>query len=316
LLILNCAGLGFPSTVAQAKGAKTPSAPPFQTRELKLEGRYLNLPVREGAPRRTLTLSVDGRAVQCFEIQLADKEPDFWAFLDVSAWRGKPAVVRLDRDPVLVNPWVPVAAPIVPLPRDALAGLRVGDEIENAAQLYRERLRPQFHFTTRRGYLNDPHALGYYQGEYHLFYQTLPFSVSGYGDKCWGHAVSRDLLHWEELPVALYADEEGAKWSGSGMVDWHNVAGLQQGTEPALLVFYTATSRSAMQPKSPEAGYSNFTQNLAYSNDRGRTWSEIRRQSGAKKRLRQKPRSAGFLACPQPALDHGDLRGLSPLRSR
>ena len=91
-------------------------------------------------------------------------------------------------------------------------------------------------------------------------------------DKNWGHAVSRDLVHWQELPVALRPERDGGMWSGSAEVDWHNVAGFQQGPEPAMLVFYTATGRSAMNPKPAEPG--DFVQNIAYSNDRGRSWTK------------------------------------------
>ncbi len=133
------------------------------------------------------------------------------------------------------------------------------DDIIGAETLYQEELRPQFHFSPRRGWLNDPNGLVYYAGEYHLFFQHNPYGV-GWDNMHWGHAVSPDLVHWQELPVALYpwTQAKGHCYSGSAVVDHDNTAGFQCGAEPALVAAFTDT-------ESGEA--------LAYSNDRGRTWT-------------------------------------------
>ena len=233
------------------------------SRELTIIGRYLNMPVKAGAPRCRMCLKVEGQAVRAFHVELAEDEIDFWTFVEVSAWQGQLAEITLEPDPVDSGEIRESA-----MHEGALDGLELSEEIKDAAAIYQESLRPQFHFTTRRGWHNDPNGMLFYEGEYHLFYQHQPFSVSSFTDKSWGHAVSRDLLHWEERPIALWADQEGQKWSGSGVVDWHNVSGLQQGEEPPLLLFYTATGRSVQCPKAPD----DFVQSIAYSNDHGLTW--------------------------------------------
>lgn len=232
------------------------------SRELTVTDRYLNMPVKAGAPRCRMCIKIDGEVVRAFHVELAGDGIDFWTFIDVSAWQGQSAVITLEADPVSPDEDQEGA-----IHDDALDALELSEEIKDAAEIYQEALRPQFHFTTRRGWHNDPNGMVFYEGEYHLFYQHQPFSVSSFTDKSWGHAVSRDLLHWEERPIALYADQEGQKWSGSGVVDWRNVSGLQQGEEPPLLLFYTGTGRSVHNPKPDD-----FVQSIAYSNDRGRTW--------------------------------------------
>jgi fructan beta-fructosidase len=137
------------------------------------------------------------------------------------------------------------------------------DEI--STDLYNENYRPQFHFTPVRNWMNDPNGPIYYQGEYHLFYQYNPFGIE-WGHMSWGHAISRDLVHWEHLPIALSEEKGVMIFSGSTVVDWHNSSGFCRapGVEvPSCLVaIYTGQSDKLE------------TQNLAYSNDRGRTWTK------------------------------------------
>lgn len=145
-----------------------------------------------------------------------------------------------------------------------LASLVAADEPS-----YQEALRPQFHFTAERNWLNDPNGLVFFDGEYHLFFQFNP-QGNEWGNMTWGHAVSGDLVHWQQLDGAIRPDELGTIFSGSCVVDWHNTAGFQTGKEPALVSIYTAAG-----DKSPESTGAKFTQCLAYSNDRGRTWTKF-----------------------------------------
>ena len=214
-------------------------------REIMIEKRYLHLPVKNGGPKRRMSFILDGAVERSFDIELADQAPDWWAFMDVARFQGRRAVLKVDK-----------------LPDDS-AGLKAieqSDDIKGAQNLYQEKLRPQFHFTSRRGWNNDPNGLVFYQGEYHLFYQHNPYGWT-WGNMHWGHAVSPDLVHWKELPTALYPDEHGTMYSGSAVVDWNNTAGFQTGGEKALICIFTAAGNP-------------FTQGLAFSNDRGRTWTK------------------------------------------
>lgn len=215
-----------------------------RTMQLTLTKRYLNLPVKTGADKRRVRLEVAGQTVREFEIELAVSDPDFWVFLDVSAFKGRQAVLHLG---------------LTDQELGALELISQDDRMRGAADLYRENLRPQFHFSSRRGWNNDPNGLVYYKGEYHLYYQHNPYGT-GWGNMHWGHAVSPDLVHWEELPIALYPREFG-DWvfSGSAVVDWHNTGGFQRGAEKAIVVAYTSTGRG---------------QCIASSNDCGRTFTD------------------------------------------
>lgn len=122
--------------------------------------------------------------------------------------------------------------------------------------------RPHYHFTPPAHWLNDPNGLVYHAGEYHLFYQYHPHSTV-WGPMHWGHAVSPDLVHWEHLPIALYPDELGMIFSGCAVTDPHNTAGF--GTDALLALFTHHQS---------ENGDETQSQSLAYSLDRGRTWTK------------------------------------------
>lgn len=145
----------------------------------------------------------------------------------------------------------------------ALLILLPGGSLVLAQEPYREPWRPQFHFTPQRNWMNDPNGMVYYDGEYHLFYQYNPFG-DRWGHMSWGHAVSRDLVHWEELPVAL-AEADGIMiFSGSAVVDWQNTSGFGRDGQPPLVAIYSGhyTGRPLQN------------QQIAYSTDRGRTWTK------------------------------------------
>ena len=241
-------GWGHVSVDQIVQSDKRNEAPIMQlnvTRSLDVEKPYLNFPVKTGAPMRRVTVLANGETVRAFDIELAEGQPDWWAFLDATPFLGKTVKINVDK---------------LPENSTGLSSIDQTEDAKSSGELYRESLRPQFHFTSRCGWLNDPNGLVFYQGEYHLFYQHNPYGWN-WGNMHWGHAVSKDLVHWKELPVALYPDEHGTMFSGSAVVDWNNTARFQLGAEPALVAMFTAAGNP-------------FTQEIAYSNDRGRTWTK------------------------------------------
>ena len=132
---------------------------------------------------------------------------------------------------------------------------------------YKETYRPQFHFTPKTNWTNDPNGLIPLQRRVPPLLSTQPLRYQLGGNMTWGHAVSRDLVHWKQLPHAIHPDELGTIFSGSGVVDWKNTGGFQTGDEAVLVNFYTSAGSHAPEPVP-------FTQSIAYSNDRGRSWTK------------------------------------------
>jgi fructan beta-fructosidase len=237
--------IGLAAMVVGSRPARGDDRPPASARrEIVIDHRYLHLPVRTGAKMRRMKLAIDGQVFREFDIELDPEKPEFWVFTDLDGRQGKALRAEVDG--------------IEPGSR-GLEALVQSDQVPDAGAMYQERTRPRFHFTSRRGWHNDPNGLVWQGGEYHLFYQHNPYGWS-WGNMHWGHAVSPDLVHWKELPTALYPWRYGDwAFSGSAVVDAANTGGFQSGTEPPLVAAFTSTGRGEC---------------LVFSNDRGRTWSE------------------------------------------
>lgn len=129
--------------------------------------------------------------------------------------------------------------------------------------------RPQIHFTPESAWMNDPNGMVYHNGTYHLFYQFYPDSTV-WGPMHWGHATSRNLVHWEHQPVALYPDTLGYIFSGSAVVDERNTSGFGRNGKPPIVAIFTHHD-----PKGEKEGRNDFqNQSIAYSLDEGKSWTK------------------------------------------
>ncbi len=134
---------------------------------------------------------------------------------------------------------------------------------------YTEAYRPQIHFSPPAHWMNDPNGMVYVNGIYHLFYQYFPDSTV-WGPMHWGHAVSKDLVHWDHQPIALYPDSLGYIFSGSAVVDTSNTSGFGENGKPPLVAIFTQHNI-----KGEKAGSTTFqNESIAYSLDEGKTWTK------------------------------------------
>ncbi|RYD48226.1 MAG: 2,6-beta-D-fructofuranosidase [Verrucomicrobiaceae bacterium] len=220
--------------------------------ELTLNKRYLVWPIASGSgDKLRFFMHLDGAEVPfCFsDIAITDK-PDFWTFTDLANFQGRKIVVKGKVPRRHAAAWKKV---------------ELSDTWPGEAELYKEELRPQFHFTSRRGWLNDPNGLVYQDGKWHLFYQHNPYN-HGWDNMHWGHATSTDLFRWKEGPVGLFPDAEGYMFSGSGIVVPKDKTTLPLKDGNSLVLSYTAEgTRNYVPGKKTEQG-------LAYSLDGGKSF--------------------------------------------
>ncbi|MHC4456166.1 MAG: GH32 C-terminal domain-containing protein [Planctomycetota bacterium] len=235
-----------------------PAERPLLERTITITKPILNFPLKTRAARHYIELVVDGKQVRAMDVELATDEIDYWVVTDLTPWLGKKLLMRTHQHP-LGN-------------ANILDRISVEDGIRDSDNLYREALRPQFHFSSKRGWINDDNGLVYYDGEYHLYYQHNPYgwdhSRNDY-NKTWGHAVSTDLVHWTELAGVIHPDHLGTIYSGSAVVDERNTTGFQTGKEKPIVAVYTSAGG-----RSPWSQGKAFSQSIAYSNDRGRTFTK------------------------------------------
>ncbi len=209
-----------------------------------IEKRFLVFPVSRNGEEQLVSFFVNQQLVYDLNIRLANGEPDFHAFVDMSRFKGQDVTAQTANGVLLPLEQVEAydhRAPFDPADRSLL------------------------HFTPRSGWNNDPNGLVYANGTYHMFFQHNPCDVV-WGNMHWGHATSPDLVHWQEQPTALFPDELGVMFSGSAIVDERNLLGLKQGDTDVILLYYTA------EPISRLSEGRQTTQCLAYSTDNGKTF--------------------------------------------
>jgi fructan beta-fructosidase len=232
------------SVVAMAADNKPKAPEAIQTKEMNLEKHYVLFPIQNGAKKASIDISIDGRNVREFDAEIAESKDkiSFWSFLDITDFKGKSAKLNVKG-----------------ITKEGLAMIVQSDEIPGTDNVYDEALRPQFHFSQMLGWNNDPNGMVYYDGEWHLYFQHNPYGWK-WGNMHWGHAVSKDLVHWEQLPISIYNKKRGDwAFSGGAVVDEKNTAGWQTGKEKVIIASWTSTGRGEC---------------ISYSNDCGRTFTE------------------------------------------
>ncbi|MBQ9430071.1 MAG: glycoside hydrolase family 32 protein [Kiritimatiellae bacterium] len=203
---------------------------------------YLWVPIKNGGEKFRVELFDGGKPVHYFDAELATTaDADWQGTLNLAPHAGKNLRITVKK-----------------YPEDGagFAAISMNASPYSTPQDYREARRAQFHFQPRHGWNNDPNGLSFFKGEWHLFFQYNPYGRN-WGNMHWGHTVSKDLVHWRELDVALYQDKSGMMFSGSAAVDRNNTAGFGKN---AQVLIYTATGGGS-------------TQCLAYSLD-GRNYTK------------------------------------------
>ena len=217
--------------------------------ETKIKGDYLLVPVGPlaGTPLQMVTVEIEGEQKLSVNLPLAFgdiKTAGYEAVYDLTHYQGKPLKVTYHR--------FAKSGPAKILTQRDIPGREVSDR------------KPAFHVYNRIGMLNDPNGLVYYNDEWHLFHQFC-YNLS---HTDWKHYVSKDLMHWQERPIALFHDAQGCMFSGSAAVDVFNTSGWGSKNEPALILAYTSSSGNAGWKHNDVIQ----TQSLAYSTDGGRNF--------------------------------------------
>ena len=207
---------------------------------------YIVLPINDTKQSKRYFIRAGETILNDFTAAVDAEHPVFEAYIDVTRF-GDTAFTLTDAEGNAV-------------PYKTAGQFPAKDHIPNGNYL-----RPAAHYTTTLGWTNDPNGLIYCGGKYHMFYQHNPMGWN-WGNMTWGHAVSADLVHWEEIGDELYPDKFGTMYSGSAVCDERNVAGFGEG---AILLFYTAAGGNSEMSKGVP-----FSQCLAYSTDGGETFTK------------------------------------------
>ena len=217
--------------------------------KLLCDSKYIILPVSHQAKKKNLKFYDNNILIYDLQIELDFIDPDEEFYLNIERFAGKEIELLSEPD---INLEIKKSNSKYPFEEN-----------------YKGKYRPEFHFSSQRGWINDPNGLFHYKNRYHMFYQHNPVGCK-WGNMHWGHAVSGDLVHWEEKEIALYPDELGTMFSGSAIVDNKNVTGLKKNENDVILLYYTAAGGTGSELSKSQP----FTQCLAYSVDGGSTFEK------------------------------------------
>lgn len=224
------------------------------TRKVRVTGDFLQLPLVRNPDRsklgfQKLQILQGGKVERFMHVMFPPEgqEPDLWYSADVREFKGGEVTLQFASSD-----------------KGVLDRLEFSDKEHVDPDAYKGTHRPRFHFSPRVGWMNDVNGTYYHDGLYHLFYQFNP-AATEYGpgfDMHWGHSVSKDLLHWEEWPIALFPNEAGQCFSGTTVMQHSPISGLNEGVKlPAPAMFFSGT-----EP---------FSQHLATTPDGGKTWERF-----------------------------------------
>ncbi len=209
--------------------------------------KYLLLPINSDTPCQVLRFYENETLVLDLKLALDPEHPQYYASYTIERFTGK--TLRLETESGTTFELRQTDAP------------KCADEADEAC-------RPVVHFSAPQGWLNDPNGLVYYKGIWHLFYQHNPVGRI-WNNMHWGHAESRDLIHWEDKGDVLFPDDTGTMYSGSAIVDTNDLLHVKNGENDAIVLFYTAAGDSSeMTVGKP------YVQCLAYSTDGGNTFKK------------------------------------------
>lgn len=207
--------------------------------QIENASKYILLPIQESAKEARIYYVVNNDVKGNFNVRLAVDSIDYYVPMEIGMYNNQSITLSIQ--------WVDEKA-------ICWENIQLSETFDTAN---RETLRPAYHFAPQYGWMNDPNGMFYKDGVWHLYYQYNPYG-SMWGNMHWGHASSKDLIHWEHHPVALQPDALGAIFSGSCVVDSNNTAGFGKN---AIIAFYTSASDRQMQ-------------SMAYSTDNGITFKK------------------------------------------
>ena len=210
--------------------------------------RYILLPIEEKENETTIKVIKDGHSMQSIKVRLATGKPDYFVPLDISKF-GKDGKVLFDFS--FQGNYRTVGN------IEDYSCWQLMKESDTFDTTNREAYRPVYHHTPLWGWMNDPNGMFYKDGVWNLYYQFNPYG-SIWGNMTWGHATSRDLVHWQYEGTPIEPDDLGTIFSGSAVVDSSNTTGFGKN---AIVAMYTTAAE-------------NQTQSLAYSNDGGKTFTK------------------------------------------
>ena len=253
-----------------------------KSRPLWIDRQFVLFPINNESLSRRVRLTKNGHVLRSFTASLG-LPAHWWAHLDVSEWPGEALSLSVEPDnnsPPTYQSKPSGRGAMETGDAELVAAIHTSAEIWSPETLYHEPARPLFHFTSKRGWINDPNGLVYYKGQYHLFCQHNPYGRR-WENAHWAHAVSPDLVHWTEQTIALYPrEDDDFPYSGSGIIDHKNTSGWGKDGRQPMVIAFTSTDRGEC---------------IAYSQHDGASWTEFEGNPG----IQHKGRDPRLLWHPQ-----------------